>query len=166
MLTLGVDPGTARCGYGLLVGTQKLQAIEFGCINTEAGTPLGLRLGQIRDTLHGLFETNKITHVAVERLGHARTLTSGADVSHSIGVVHLVAADHDVTVEEYSPPEIKLAVTGYGAADKRTVQEMVGRIVQLDRIPRPDHAADALAVAICHAHSLKSRDLERELGMR
>ncbi len=166
MLTLGVDPGTARCGYGLVAGSQQLRSVDFGCVTTESGTPLGLRLGRIRDVLSGLFTANAITHVAVERLGHARTLTSASEVSHSIGVVHLVAADHGVSVEEYSPPEIKLAVTGYGAADKRAVQEMVQRVLELDRLPRPDHAADALAVAICHAHSLKNRELERALGVR
>ena len=161
MLTLGVDPGIARCGYGLVAGERDLQAVSFGCVTTRPRTPLGSRLATIRDTLTDLFATHSVTHVAVERLGHARTLTSAADVAHVIGVVHLLSADHGVGVDEYSPPEIKLAVTGYGAADKAGVQEMVRRLLGLEALPAPDHAADALAVAICHVHSFRARELER-----
>lgn len=166
MLTLGIDPGTARFGYGLIDGDRELHLVTHNCLTTRAGQPLGSRLAHIRDGLQQLFECHAITHVAIERLGYARRLTSAVDVSHAIAVVHLVAADHGVPVEEYAPPEIKLAVAGYGGADKNSVQEMVRRFLDLDFPPRPDHAADALAVAICHVNSYEARALERELGVR
>ena len=166
MLTLGVDPGTARCGYGLVAGDRDLRAADFGCITTGSRDPLGTRLAIIRDALTDLFASHDITQVALERLGHARTLTSAMHVSHVCGLVHLVAADHGLTVEEYSPPEIKLAVAGYGGADKRAVQTMVQRLLDLDTPPTPDHAADALAVAMCHVHSREARALERAVGAR
>lgn len=166
MLTLGIDPGTARFGFGLIDGDRQVRHVTHGCLNTQAGQPLGTRLARIRDGLQRLFDRHAITDVAIERLGYARRLTSAVDVSHAIGVAHLVAADHGVPVEEYSPPEIKLAVTGYGGADKDSVQEMVRRFLDLERPPRPDHAADALAAAICHINSYETRALEREVGVR
>ncbi len=166
MLTLGIDPGTARFGFGLIDGDRQLRHVTHGCLTTPAGQPLGTRLARIRDGLQQLFDRHTITDVAVERLGFARRLTSAVDVSHSIAVAHLVAADHGVTVEEYAPPEIKLAVTGYGGADKTSVQEMVRRFLEMERPPRPDHAADALAVAICHVNSYEARALERQVGVR
>ena len=166
MLTLGLDPGTARFGFGLIDGDRQIRHVAHGCLTTPAGQPLGTRLARIRDGLQSLFERHSITHVAIERLGYARRLTSAVDVSHAIAVGHLMAADHGVPVEEYSPPEIKLAVTGYGGADKASVQDMVRRFLNLECPPRPDHAADALAVAICHVHSHEARALEREVGVR
>ena len=166
MLTLGIDPGTARFGLGLIAGDRELRHVTHDCLTTPAGQPLGSRLAQIRDGLQQLFERHAITDVAIERLGYARRLTSAVDVSHAIAVAHLVAADHGVPVEEYAPPEIKLAVAGYGGADKESIQEMVRRFLDLDRSPRPDHAADALAVAICHVNSYETRALEREIGVR
>ena len=166
MLTLGIDPGTARFGFGLVAGDRQLRHVAHGCLTTPAGESLGTRLARIRDGLEPLFQQHAITDVAIERLGYARRLTSAVDVSHAIAVAHLLAADHGVPVEEYAPPEIKLAVTGYGAADKAGVQEMVRRFLNLEQPPRPDHAADALAVAICHVNSYEARALEREVGVR
>ena len=166
VLTLGIDPGTARFGFGLIDGDRQLRHVTHGCLTTPAGEPLGTRLARIRDGLLPLFERHTVTAVAIERLGYARRLTSAVDVSHAIGVAHLVAADHGVPVEEYAPREIKLAVAGYGGADKAGVQDMVRRFLHLDSPPRPDHAADALAVAICHVNSYESRALEREIGVR
>ncbi len=166
MLTLGIDPGTARFGFGLVDGDRQIRHVTHGCLTTPAGQPLGARLARIRDGLERLFQRHAITDVAIERLGYARRLTSAVEVSHSIAVAHLAAADHGVTVEEYAPPEIKLAVTGYGGADKDSVQEMVRRFLDLQRPPRPDHASDALAVAICHVNSYETRALEREVGAR
>ena len=166
VLTLGIDPGTARFGLGLIEGDRELHHVAHDCLTTAAGQPLGSRLARIRDGLQQLFDRHAVTDVAIERLGYARRLTSAVDVSHAIGVAHLVAADHGVPVEEYAPREIKLAVAGYGGADKDSVQEMVRRFLNLDRPPRPDHAADALAVAICHVNSYEARALERQVGVR
>ena len=166
MLTLGIDPGTARFGFGLVDGDRNTHHVTHGCLTTPAGQPLGTRLARIRDGLQRLFERHAVTDVAIERLGYARRLTSAVDVSHAIAVAHLVAADHGLPVEEYAPPEIKLAVTGYGGADKDSVQEMVRRFLELEHPPRPDHASDALAVAICHINSYETRALEREVGAR
>ena len=161
MLTLGVDPGTARCGYGIIAGDRTLVAITHGCISTSSHDGLGTRLAAIRDGLEALFAEHAITAVSVERLGHARALTSMADVWYVIGLVHVLATDHGLAVETYSPPEIKLSVAGYGAADKGQVQAMVKRLLRLESSPTPDHAADALAVAICHVHSYRARALEQ-----
>ena len=166
VLTLGIDPGTARFGLGLIEGDRELHHVAHDCLTTPAGQPLGSRLARIRDGLQQLFDRHAVTDVAIERLGYARRLTSAVDVSHAIGIAHLVAADHGVPVEEYAPREIKLAVAGYGGADKDSVQEMVRRYLNLDRPPRPDHAADALAVAICHVNSYEARALERQVGVR
>lgn len=166
MLTLGIDPGTARFGFGLIDGDRQVRHVTHGCLTTLASQPLGGRLARIRDGLTRLFERHAITDVAVERLGYARRLTSAVDVSHAIAVAHLVAADYGLPVEEYAPPEIKLAVTGHGGADKESVQDMVRRFLELERPPRPDHAADALAVAICHVYSYETRALERKVGAR
>ena len=166
MLTLGIDPGTARFGFGLVEGDRSTKHVIHGCLTTRAGQPLGTRLARIRDGLEPLFKRHAITDVAIERLGYARRLTSAVEVSHAIAVAHLVAADFGVPVEEYAPREIKLAVAGYGAADKESVQDMVRRFLDLDRLPRPDHAADALAVAICHVNSYETRALERKVGVR
>ena len=166
MLTLGIDPGTASFGFGLVEGDRNPSHVEHGCLTTSAGDPLGVRLADIRDRLVPVFERYRLTAVAVERLGYARRMTSAIAVSHAIAVVHLIAADHGIPIEEYAPAEIKLAVTGYGSSDKVGVQHMVSRILNLAESPQPDHATDALAVAICHIHSRSTRALERELDVR
>lgn len=165
-VTLGIDPGTASFGFGLIEGNRTPNHIEHGCLTTSAKDPLGIRLASIRDELVPVFDRYQLTTVAIERLGYSRRMTSAIAVSHAIALVHLLAADRGIPVEEYSPAEIKLAVTGYGASDKVGVQHMVNRILNLPEPPQPDHATDALAVAICHIHSRSTRALEKKLDVR
>ncbi len=166
LVTLGIDPGTARCGFGIVAGPRDARALHSGCITTRAGDPLGTRLATIRDALAELVERHPVTDIALERLGYARRLTTAAQVAYATGVVHLVAADRGLPVEEYAPKEIKLAVAGYGGAEKDAVQAMVVRLLRMSAPPTSDHAADALATAICHQHSIRARTLERALGVR
>ena len=166
VVTLGIDPGTASCGYGIITGPRSPRAIESGCINTKPGQPLGTRLATIRDELTDVIKRHAVNDVAIERLGYARRLTAAAQVAYATGVVHMVAADHGLPVEEYAPKQIKLAVTGTGAADKATVQMMITRLLGMQTPPTTDHAADALATALCHQQSIGSRNLERSLGVR
>ena len=166
MVTLGIDPGTAKCGFGIVAGPGGARALDFGCITTRAGEPLGTRLATIRDALAALVDQYPVTDIALERLGYARRLTSAAQVAYATGVVHLLAADHGLPVEEYAPREIKLAVTGYGNSEKAAVQTMVARLLRMSSPPDSDHAADALATAMCHQHSIRTRTLERTLRAR
>ena len=165
-VTLGIDPGTASFGFGLIEGDRNPSHIEHGCLTTSANDPLGIQLASIRAGLIPVFDRYQLTTVAIERLGYSRRMTSAIAVSHAIALVHLVAADRGIPVEEYSPAEIKLAVTGYGASDKLGVQNMVNRILNLTESPQPDHATDALAVALCHIHSRSTRALEKTLDVR
>ena len=166
LVTLGIDPGTASCGFGIVAGPRSPRAIESGCISTKPDQPLGARLATIRDELINVIKRHGITDVAIERLGYARRLTASAQVAYATGVAHMVAADHGLPVEEYAPKQIKLAVTGTGAADKATVQMMITRLLGMQTPPTTDHAADALATALCHQQAIGSRNLERELGVR
>lgn len=166
MVTLGIDPGTARCGFGIVAGPRNARAIHSGCITTSAKQPLGHRLAIIRNELARLLEQFPVTDVAVERLGYARRLTAAAQVAYVTGVIHMIAADHMLSVEEYAPREIKLAVTGSGSAAKATVLTMVTRVLSMSEAPATDHAADALATALCHQQAMGSRNLERALGVR
>jgi len=166
VLTLGIDPGTASFGFGLVAGERRPNHVAHGCLTTPAGRSIGNRLALIRDGLIPLFDRYEITAVAVERLGYARRITSAIDVSHAIALAHLLAADHGVPVEEYAPSEIKLAVTGHGASNKARVQDMVQRLLELPKVPQPNHAADALAVAICHIDSHTIRSIHRQVANR
>jgi len=164
VLTLGIDPGTASFGFGLVAGKRHPDHVAHGCLTTPARQPIGNRLALIRDGLLPLFDRYAITAVAVEHLGYARRITSAVEVSHAIALTHLLAADHGVPIEEYAPSEIKLAVTGHGASNKATVQNMVQRLLELPDVPHPNHAADALAVAICHINSHAIRSLQRQVA--
>lgn len=159
MLVIGIDPGTARTGYGLVHLTPggKLESVAFGVVITEADTPMPERLQRLRDSLSEILELHQPESGAVEKLFFQRNVSTALSVGQARGVVMLAMADAHIQVEEYTPHEIKQAVVGYGGAGKRQVQEMVRTLLQLDDVPRPDDAADALAVAICHAHSRQSR---------
>ena len=154
MITLGIDPGTATTGYGVveIIGN-KLKMIEHGCITTPAHTALELRLQELFRKLKGLILQHKPEALAVEEIFFNKNVKTAVSVAQARGVIMLSAAEHSLKVGEYTPPQIKLAVTGYGKADKRQVQSMVQTLLNLDKIPKPDDAADGLAVAICHLHS-------------
>jgi crossover junction endodeoxyribonuclease RuvC len=154
VVILGIDPGTATTGYGVLRKTgQALAVLEFGVIRTPAHDAPPDRLAQIYTRLCELFDAHTPDMLVTERLFFSKNETTAFSVGRTIGVALLLAAQRSVPWTEYTPPQVKQAVVGYGGADKQQVQYMVQRILGLPAPPRPDDAADALAVAICHAHS-------------
>ncbi|MCC6314294.1 MAG: crossover junction endodeoxyribonuclease RuvC [Thermomicrobiales bacterium] len=153
MLTLGIDPGTARLGFGLVVAGDTPRALDFGVIETTSARPMPERLAHLFDAVADLIATHRPDALAVEQLFFARNVTNALAVGQARGVVLLAAARSGVEVAEYTPSEVKQAVSGYGKADKAQMQEMVRLILGLDRAPQPDDAADALAVALCHVQT-------------
>ena len=153
-ITLGIDPGTARLGYGLIRGGLKPALIDAGVIETWPDEPMPDRLVTLYDGVQELIEEFRPDVLAIEQLFFARNVTTAISVGQARGVVILAAAQSKVSVAEYTPSEIKQAVTGYGKADKPQMQEMVRMILHLNSVPQPDDAADALAVAICHSQSV------------
>ena len=153
-ITLGIDPGTARLGYGLIRGGLKPALIDAGVIETWPDEPMPDRLVTLYDGVQELIEEFRPDVLAIEQLFFARNVTTAISVGQARGVVILAAAQSKVSVAEYTPSEIKQAVTGYGKADKPQMQEMVRMILHLNSVPQPDDAADALAVSICHSQSV------------
>lgn len=155
MLALGIDPGTATTGYGLvrLEPDGSLLAVKFGVITTPKNTPAPERLVILYDRMQDLLREHKPETAAVEKLFFQRNVTTAIAVGQARGVMLLSLAQAGLEVFEYTPNEVKQAVAGYGSADKRQVQEMVRVLLELESIPKPDDAADALAVAITHLHT-------------
>jgi crossover junction endodeoxyribonuclease RuvC len=154
-LALGIDPGTATTGYGLvrLNPDGELVSVKYGVILTPKDATPPARLEMIYDQMQELLKEHKPDTAAVEKLFFARNVTTGIAVGQARGVVMLAIQKAGLEAFEYTPKEIKNAVAGYGGADKRQVQEMVRALLQLDSIPKPDDAADALAVAITHLNT-------------
>ncbi len=153
MIVLGIDPGTASLGYGLVERTgSRLRGVDHGAFHTGADLPLPDRLLAIHAFLQDLIELHGPTYLAVERIFHSRNVQTALAVGHARGVILLVAATHRLEIREATPSEVKLAVTGYGSADKGQVGRMVQAILGLPEPPRPDDAADALAIAIWTAN--------------
>jgi crossover junction endodeoxyribonuclease RuvC len=156
LIVLGIDPGTAQTGYGLVERTgSRLRAIDYGCLETPAAMPLPQRLVLIQDGLIDLIETHRPDLVAVERLFFNKNVQTALAVGHARGVALLTAARYGLPVHEYGPSEVKIAVTGQGRAEKGQVQRMVQTVLGLAVLPRPDDAADALAIAICLANAYR-----------
>ena len=154
MIVLGIDPGTAATGYGIVERAgSKLRAIDFGCLETTPAQELAVRLMEIHRAVGELIEEHRPQVIGVERLFFNRNVQTAFAVGQARGVVLLAAAQAGLPVVEYGPHEVKMAVTGYGRADKRQVQRMVQAVLGMAVLPRPDDAADALAVAICAAHA-------------
>jgi crossover junction endodeoxyribonuclease RuvC len=151
---MGIDPGIAIVGFGFIDKTgSKLTPVQYGCIQTEAGTDPGLRLKQVYEAAVQLIDKYKPDAVAVEQLFFNRNVTTAFTVGQARGVLILAAVQQGLPVAEYTPMQVKQAIVGYGKAEKKQVQEMVRMFLKLQAIPKPDDVADALAVAICHAHS-------------
>lgn len=160
MLILGVDPGTAITGYGLVEKQgQRLAAHTYGVIRTPAGRPLSERLKQIYDQITALIEEHRPDALVVEELFFNKNTRTALAVGQARGVILLAAANQGLTIAEYTPLQVKMAVVGYGRAEKRQVQEMVRILLRLKNTPKPDDAADALAIAICYAHSWRRTGL-------
>ncbi len=154
-LVLGIDPGTATLGYGFVRQNRdtSLEAIAYGVITTSPKMPAHERLVKIYNELNELLLLHRPDKAAVEKLFFQKNVTNAIAVGQARGVVMLALAQAGLDPAEYTPNEIKLAVAGYGSAGKRQVQEMVRMLLVLEKIPRPDDAADALAVAITHLHT-------------
>ncbi|MFD0962349.1 crossover junction endodeoxyribonuclease RuvC [Paenibacillus chungangensis] len=154
MRVLGIDPGIAIAGFGFIDKQgHKLTPVQYGAIQTEAHTPQEERLLQIYESAGALIDRYKPDSVAVEKLFFNRNVTTAFAVGQARGVIILAAAQRGLPVAEYTPLQVKQSVVGYGKAEKRQVQEMVKMFLKLSAVPKPDDVADALAVAICHAHS-------------
>lgn len=153
MRILGIDPGTATTGYGLIEEDDQgqLKVVEYGVFLTPAGMPAPERLLKVYQKLTEYILLHQPDLAAVEKLFFQRNVSTAIAVGQSRGVVLLAFAQAGIPVAEYTPNEVKQAVTGYGAADKQQIQQMVKVLLNLPEIPRPDDAADALAIAICHA---------------
>jgi len=160
MLILGLDPGTAITGYGLVREVEgQLIAVDYGVITTSSETEMDKRLLQIYQELSAIISRHKPDAVAVEKLFFSRNVRTAMAVGQARGVVLLTAALAGVAVYEYTPLEIKQAIVGYGGAEKQQVQQMVKLLLNLAEVPQPDDAADAIAVAVCHLHSARLVDL-------
>lgn len=158
MIILGIDPGTAIMGYGLIEKNgNRLRAITYSCWRTPAHTPLEERLLTLYNSLEAFLREFKPECLSVEELFFNRNTTTAISVGQARGIVLLAAAQKGIPVYEYTPLQVKQAVVGYGKADKTQVQQMVKALLGLSSIPKPDDTADALAMAICHAHSFSLR---------
>lgn len=164
MRILGIDPGLAIVGYGVLdYRNDHFDVVCMGAITTSKKLAFPDRLMSISGKMKALLETYGPDEMAIEELFFSKNITTGISVSHARGVEVLEAAKYGIPIYEYTPFQVKQAVTGYGRAEKKQIQEMVKLILNLKERPKPDDTADALAIAICHAHSSKYKE-EYRLG--
>lgn len=164
MRILGIDPGYATTGFGILeAGRGSVQLLNYGTITTPTTLTFPERLVVLYDDMVQLIETVKPDAVAVEELFWGHNVTTGIGVSHGRGVILLAICKSGAPLFEYTPNQVKQAVVGYGKAEKHQVMDMTRRLLRLDRMPRPDDAADAIAIALCHARSSTSQ-LARLMG--
>jgi len=162
LLVLGIDPGTATTGFGLVESRgSRLRAVDYGTISTPAGMDMPERLCLINQDLSRIISQYKPQSAAVEQIFYYHNAKTVITVAQSRGVILYTVASAGVRVCEYTPLQVKQSVVGYGQADKRQVQLMVQRILSLKEIPKPDDAADALAIAICHLHAQRLAEIYR-----
>jgi len=161
MLVVGIDPGTATTGYGLVTETgHGIAVVDYGVVLTPAGERPEIRLLMLAEKLNEVLLLHRPDSGAVEKLFFQRNVSTAISVGQARGVILLTLAQHHIAVSEYNPLEVKQAVTGYGGAEKPQVQQMVKALLELNEIPHPDDAADALAIAICHLHSMRLTSLK------
>jgi crossover junction endodeoxyribonuclease RuvC len=162
VIILGIDPGTAALGYGIIERNGgRLRAVDYGCLETSPDLEMPERLLAIHGLLDELISLHQPAIVAVERIFFSRNAQTAMAVGQARGVVLLAAAQHGVPVREATPNEVKSAIAGYGAADKEQVQRMVQLVLGMPELPRPDDAADALAIAVCIANRVGQLDRSR-----
>lgn len=158
MRILGIDPGYATLGFGVLdYDGNRFTPIEYGAILTEPDTAFQLRLKAIADDMRYVFKKFSPEAMAIEKLYFGTNHKTGIDVAQARGVILLTAAEFSVPIFEYTPLQVKQGIVGYGKAEKRQVMEMTKTILKLTEIPKPDDAADALAIAVCHCHNSISK---------
>lgn len=154
MVILGIDPGYAIVGYGLIDYTNNhFTVLDYGAITTPAGMDFNRRLEIIHDELELIIMKHKPDCMAIEKLFYNTNAKTVIDVAQARGVILFTAQKHGLEVSEYTPLQVKQSVVGYGRAEKKQVQEMMRIMLKLEKVPKPDDTADALAMAICHAHS-------------
>lgn len=162
MRVLGIDPGYALMGWGVVEETGgRMKLVDYGCVETKAGVPMQHRLRTLQLGVRNLVNIYQPDDVAFEELFFARNVTTALMVGAARGAAIISATEYTENLYEYTPMQIKQAVTGYGKADKKQVQQMVKLLLNLPEIPRPDDAADGLAIAITHAHSMRMRQSYR-----
>lgn len=161
MLVLGIDPGYARVGYGLLdFDKNKYKVIEYGSITTEAGLPLSKRLYKIHQELEGIVKKYKIDSASIEELFFNTNTKTAINVAQARGVILSTLEENAINVFEYTPLQVKQALVGYGRADKLQMKSMVKTFLCLDKMPKLDDTTDALALSICHCHSYKYNSMK------
>ena len=154
MIILGIDPGYALMGWGVIESNGgRMRLIDYGCISTEAGEPMQYRLRKLQTELQRIIRTYQPDDVAFEELFFARNVTTALMVGAARGTAIIAAAEYTENLYEYTPMQIKQAVTGYGKADKKQMQQMVKLLLHMEETPKPDDAADAIACAITHAQA-------------
>lgn len=154
MIVLGIDPGYAIVGYGIVeYRNNRFRMLDYGAITTQAKVPFNIRLEQIYNEAAALMERCKPEAMAIEKLFFNTNQKTAIDVAQARGVLLLAAQQRGLNIAEYTPLQVKQSVVGYGRAEKKQVQEMTRIMLGLDSIPKPDDAADALAMAICHCHT-------------
>jgi crossover junction endodeoxyribonuclease RuvC len=163
---IGIDPGTARLGFGIIDAGDGYAAVDYGTIETSAKVAMAQRLLELYEALTHLITTHSPESMAIEQLFFSRNVTTAIAVGQARGVALLAAAQAGIPVTEYTPAEVKQAISGYGNADKQQVQFMVQLLLELDTVPYPDDAADALAVALCHDQSHAFQDRISSGGYR
>ena len=157
MRILGIDPGIAIVGFGLIESERgSVRMLQYGAVTTEAGLPLATRLLQIENDMTALIAQLQPDEIAIEELFFSKNITTGIAVALGRGVILCTAEKLGVPICEYTPMQVKQAVVGYGLAEKKQVMDMTRRLLHLKTVPKPDDAADALAIAICHARSATS----------
>lgn len=157
MRIIGIDPGYAIVGYGIIdYNSNHFTVVDYGAVTTKAHTPFDSRLSSIYDGLTQLITTYKPDAMSIEKLFFNTNTTTAIDVAQARGVIVLAAAQSGLDIAEYTPLQVKQSVVGYGRAEKKQVQEMTRLMLNLKSVPKPDDTADALALAICHAHSAGS----------
>lgn len=163
-IVLGIDPGTAITGYGIVGQTTQgdFSLLVCGVIRTLPDCPMHLRLLELYQDLGALIREFSPDEMAVEKLFFGRNVTTAITVGQARGAILLAAATHELSVAEYTPAEVKQAITGYGNADKSQIQQMTQQLLHLPDIPRPDDAADGIAIAICHLQTVHYQSLYTE----
>lgn len=155
MLILGIDPGFAITGYGIVESvSNRLRMVTYGAVSTKAGMPFTQRLLAIREQLTDVIQEYHPDACAVEELFFNNNITTAIQVAQGRGVAVSTVAGFSIPIYEYTPLQVKQTIVGYGRAEKKQIQQMVKAMLKLDAIPKPDDAADALAIAICHSFSM------------
>mgnify|MGYP003429745025 CR=1 FL=1 len=165
MVVLGIDPGYAIVGYGIVkYQNNRFTPVEFGAVTTTAGTEFSTRLEKIYEDVYTLIQKYKPDAISIEKLFFNTNSTTAIDVAQARGVILLAAKKNNIPYFEYTPLQVKQAVTGYGRAQKPQVMEITRRLLGLEKCPKPDDTADALAMAICHCHSASSLIFKQMIG--